>query len=128
MDLISPGRMAAGIASAAVAAAVAFTAWALSANVYSDAGTLLEQNTGWPVRAVVAAPLLGTVLVWSMLRAACSQGSRRCRIAATVTACALVALSALSILSIGAAMLPPAVLALLAALITPVDRAAPTTQ
>lgn len=119
MEPMHQGRLAFGTASLAVVAAVAFTVWALTAGAYSDGSTVLQQNPEWSVRAVIAAPLLGTLFVWVLLRAACSREARPLRAAATTAACALLALALLAILSVGAAILPAAVLALLAARITP---------
>jgi hypothetical protein len=123
MEASHQGALAFGTASLAVVAALVFTAWALTAGHSSDGSTLLQQNAEWSVRAVVAVPLLGTALVWVLLRGACSRGARPLRTAATTAALVLLALSLVAILSIGAAMLPAAVLALVAARITPLPEA-----
>jgi hypothetical protein len=108
------------LASGAVGWAAAFTAWALTASVYSDGQTILEANPETVVRIAIAAPLVLTLIVWTVLHVACRTGRAGLRTIGTVLAWILLAFAIVSGFSIGMAFLPGAALLALAAGLTPV--------
>lgn len=114
------GRLAFGLATAAVAGAAAFTAWALTASVYSSGETILEANPELVVRVALAVPLLVTAGVWVLLTLACRANLRWAKTAGTVIGSLLVVFGLVTGFSIGLFVLPIALLLLGAALATPV--------
>jgi hypothetical protein len=111
-----------GLATAAVAYAAAFTAWALTAPVYSSGQTILEANSELSVRVAIAMPLLVTSAVWLLLHVACRFDAPRARIVASTVAWLLVAFAVITGFSIGMFVLPGAALLVAAAALTPVAR------
>jgi hypothetical protein len=114
------GRLAFGLATAAVVYAVAFTVWALIAPAYSSGETILEENPELSVRIAIALPLLITATVWLLLHLACRFDAARTRRAAAIVAWLLVAFAVITGFSIGLFVLPGAVLLVAAATLTPV--------
>jgi hypothetical protein len=116
------GRLAFGLASAAVVYAAAFTVWALIAPAYSSGETLLEENPELSVRIAIAMPLLTTATVWLLLHHACRFDAARTRTTAKIVAWLLVAFAVITGFSIGLFVLPGAVMLVAAAALTPVAR------
>lgn len=121
--MASTGRVAFGVATAAVACAAAFTVWVLNASVYSNGDTVLEANPGTGHAIVVAVPLVVASVVWLLLHVACRFDSATAWRWGTALAWLLLALAVVSGFSIGLFFMPAAVLLCLAAALTPVSRA-----
>src|SRR3954447_4796920 len=114
------GWVAFGLATAAVVYAAVFTAWALTASVYSSGETILGENPELSVRVAIALPLLVTATVWLLLHVACRFDAARARIAAKAVAWLLVAFAVVTAFSIGLFVLPAAVMLVAAATLTPI--------
>lgn len=114
------GRSAFALATAGVVWAAAFTAWVLTAAVYSDGQTILQANPEPVVRVAVALPLAASAIVWVLLNAACRTHSRSARTAGIVTASLLVLFAVVTGFTIGLFVLPGALVLLTAAVHTPV--------
>lgn len=114
------GRLAFTLATAAVGCAAVFTAWALTASVYSSGQTFLQANPEFLVRVALALPLLITAAVWMLLHVSCRSNAGWAKTAATIIASLLVGFAVLTGFSIGLFVMPVALLLLLAALRTPV--------
>jgi len=119
-----PGRTAFWLASAAVAWAVGFTAWVLTASFYEPGGeTILAVNEELTVRLALFTPLVVSALVWLALHVACRNGNRAARTWGVVGACLLLFFSLLTGFTIGAFVLPGAVALTAAAVMTRVGPA-----
>lgn len=114
------GRRAFALATAAVVWAAGFTAWVLTAAVYSDGQTILQANPEPVVRVAVALPLAASALVWVLLNAACRTNSRWARTSGIVAASVLVLFALVTGFTIGLFVLPGAVALVTAAVYTPV--------
>ncbi len=109
------------LASGAIAWAIAFTAWVLTASVYGPGGeTILEANEELTVRVAVFAPLAISGLVWWTLHVACRDGSRTARRWGVGAACVLLLFALLTGFTIGMFVLPGAIALTVAAALTPV--------
>ena len=100
--------------------AAGFTAWVLTAAVYSDGQTILQANPEPVVRVAVALPLAASALVWVLLNAACRTNSRWARTSGIVAASVLVLFALVTGFTIGLFVLPGAVALVTAAVYTPV--------
>ena len=118
------GRIAFALATAAVLCAAAFTAWALTASVYSSGQTILEANPEVLVRVALAVPLTVALGVWILLHVACRFDARWAKTAASVAAGLVTAFALVTGFSIGLFVLPLAALLALAVAFTPVARPA----
>ena len=104
-----PRRTAFWLASAAVAWAVGFTVWVLTASFYEPGGeTILAVNEELTVRLALFTPLVVSALVWLALHVACRNGSQAARTWGLVGACLLLFFSLLTGFTIGAFVLPGA--------------------
>lgn len=120
------GRWAFGLTVTAFAWAAALVVGAVLLPVYSveesgggsSSSTLVGEN-GLGVLLPVAFPAVLTAIVWYALRRKCSRGSRAGGYVAWSLAGLLVVFCFVAILSIGAFVLPVALLLLLAAALTP---------
>ena len=124
--MVAPGSrdgwLAFWLASAAVAAAGAFTVWALVAPVYASGQTVLQANPEFSVRIAIATPLVLASVVWVLLRAACRFNANWARVTGATLAWLLLAFGVITGFSIGMLVLPAAGLLVLAATVTPVTR------
>src|SRR5918999_2015792 len=108
------------LATTAVLFAAAFTLAALMAPAYSSGETLLEANPELLARIAIALPLAITAGVWWLLHVACRHGRRLARGVALSVAWTLVVFAVLTGFSIGLAVMPIAIVLVLAAHVTPV--------
>ena len=118
-DTARPRRAAFWLASGALAWAVGFTAWVLTAPVYEPGGeTILEANEEPIVRVVVFVPLVMSAFVWWTLHVACRGGSPAARRAGLAAASVLLFFALLTGFTIGMFMLPGAIALVAAAVMT----------
>jgi len=105
-----PQRAAFWLATGAVAWAVAFTAWVLTAPFYEpDGQTILAANDELTVRVALFVPLVISALVWLALHIGCRNGSRWARRLGLAAACILLVFSFLTGFTIGTFVLPGAI-------------------
>ncbi len=108
------------LASVAVAWAVGFTAWALTASFYEPGGqTILEANAELTVRIALFVPLVTSAFVWLALHVACRDASRSARRWGLAAASLLLVFAILTGFTIGTIVLPGAVALTAAAAMTP---------
>jgi hypothetical protein len=115
-----PRRAAFWLATGAVAWAVGFTVWALTASFYEPGGeTILEANDELIVRVALLLPVVISALVWLALQIACRRGRRWPRTLGLTAASLLLGFALLTGFTIGLFVLPGAVALTAAAMMTP---------
>ncbi len=120
---LRPHRAAFWLATAAVAWAVAFTVWVLTAPFYEPGGeTILAANEELSVRIALFVPVVISALVWLALHIACRNDSRAARSLGLAAAAILLVFAILTGFTIGAFVLPGAIALTAAATLTPVRR------
>jgi hypothetical protein len=123
---LRPRRAAFWLATGAVAWAIGFTAWVLTASVYEPGGeTILAANEELIVRIAVFAPLVTSALVWLALHIACRDANRVARSVGLAAASTLLVFALLTGFTIGMFVLPGAIALTAAAAMTPIGPASP---
>lgn len=93
--------------------------WALTADVYSDGRTLLEENEEPLVRILVALPLVVSAAAWFALRQSRTRGGRTGRRIGLISAAFMWVVAGTTGFTVGNALLPTAAALLIAAVVTP---------